>query len=227
MYSGKDIEKNLLKTATDPALVDVIKDYAEAGIDAVFKTELVEALPVVKSVSAILKGVATVQDRMFLKKVARFLSSANKMTLKERDEWYEKHIHGDESLEDKLADKLMIMIDAVNDNYKADILGKLFLAFIKGDIETLEHFFFMTELVENCFTDTLRALAEGRSVTDDALYRAGIKHASVPTGRDISEMLDRDQGLASRGMTTRSELPYRSAEYTPAGKLLLHILKSH
>ena len=226
-YSNKEIEKNLLKTATDPGLVDVIKDYSELGLEAIFNTELVEVIPVVRSVSAVLKGVATIQDRMFLKKLASFLTNANKMSIDERDAWYDKYISGDEKLEETIADKLLIMINAVNDNYKAEIIGKLFMAFVKGDVQSTEHFFYMTELVEGCFTDILKGLSEGREMNDEALFRVGIKHASNTTGGDIEEMLAKSQRMSRMGMSSNPDLPTRSASLTPAGELLVHVLRTY
>lgn len=226
-YSSREIERNLLKTTTDPELRDLLKDYVELGIDAVFNTEIVDAIPVVRSFSAALKGVATIQDRIFLKKLAHFLSSANNMTIDERDAWYERHIHGDEKIEEKLADKLMIIIDSVNDNYKADVIGKLFMAFIKGDVDTLEHYYYMCELAASCHTSILKGLSEGRTMDDVALFRAGIKHASTPTGEDISKMLDRDAELTSMGMSSIPSLPRRNVPYTPEGELLMHVLRNY
>ncbi len=83
-YSKHEIEAALINTATNPEFADTVKDYAELGIDAIFNSEIVDAIPVVKSISAILKGVATIQDRMFLKKLATFLSAANNLTESER-----------------------------------------------------------------------------------------------------------------------------------------------
>lgn len=226
-YLNREIEKNLLKSATDPELVGVLKDYTEVGIDAIFKSELVDAIPVVKSIAALIKGVISVQDRIFLKKLAHFLSNANNMTMEERDAWYDRHINGNEEVEKQLADKLLIMVDAVNDNYKADVIGKLFMAFVKGDINTLDHFYYMCELVENCYTNILKGLSEGKQMNDDALFRSGIKHASTPTGKDINDMLSQDTLRARRGMSSSSQLPYRSASYTAAGELLIRVLKTY
>ena len=226
-YSNKDIEKNLLRTATDPNLVDVIKDYAELSIEAIFNTELVDAIPVVKSVSAVLKGVATIQDRLFLKKLASFLNNANKMSAEERDAWYQEYIHGSEKLEEAVADKLLIMINAVNDNYKAEVIGKLFLAFVKGDIKSTEQFFYMTELIEGCYTDILKGLSDGRPINDEALFRVGIKHASTTTGSDIDQMLSQNQRMTRMGMSSNPVLPDRAASLTPAGEILMHVLRTY
>jgi hypothetical protein len=119
----------------------------------------------------------------------------------------------------------MVMIDAVNDDYKAAVIGKLFRAFVKDEIETVEHFYYMAELVENCFTGILKGLAQGRDINDDALFRSGIKYASTPSGKDIQEMLERDTQLGGRGLTTTSQLPYKCADYTPDGILLIKILR--
>lgn len=226
-YSNKNIEKSLFKTVTDPELSNLLQDYAEVGIDAVFNSEIVDAIPVVKTLSALVKGKATIQDRIFLKKLARFLAQANKMSLEERDKWYKQYIERNAKRKTELSDKLIIMIDSVNDEYKSDVIGKLFLAFVKGDIKSLDEFYFMSELVLNCYTNILKGLAIGKEFTDEALYRMGIKHASGPTGKDIIEVIDKDVNAAGRGLTSTPRLPSRKAEYTSAGKLLIHILKTY
>ncbi len=223
----RSVEENLIGTATDPQLSDILKDYAELGVDSILDSEVIEAIPVVKSISALAKGVATIQDRIFLKKLAHFLSTANNLTEGERKAWHQKHIQGSRKIEAAIGGKLMTMVDAVNDDYKAAVLGKLFYAFVKDDIKTIDHFYYMTELVENCFTSILKALAQGTDVNDEALFRAGIKHTSAPSGRDIQEMLERDTRLGGKGLTTTSQLPYKSAEYTPAGVLLIKILRGN
>jgi hypothetical protein len=38
------------------------------------------------------------------------------------------------------------VVDAVNDDYKAGIIGKVFRAFVKGELEKLEDFYIVNPL---------------------------------------------------------------------------------
>lgn len=226
---NKKIEKSLLETATNPEYAELVQEYAEVGIDELLESDLIDAIPVIKSFVAITNGFKSISDRLFLKKLARFLSEANRLTAEQRATWYEEHIHGDTEIETKLSNKLLFIINSVNDDYKAAVIGKLFRAFIDGKVSTIDHFYFMIELVDGCRTGILKNLAKGIEVNDEALYRVGIVHAtSSLTASDIKEILDRDAQLKSRGLTgSSSSAKHKAASYTSNGELLINILRNY
>lgn len=224
---NSQLERNLLDTATNPDYADLLQEYAEVGLDTVIDSELVDAIPVVKTLVAISKGAATIQDRIFLKKLANFLSEANNLSTEERTRWYEKMKLEKPKKTKELAEKIMLMIEAANDNYKAAVIGKLFRAFAKGQIEKIDDFYYLVEIVDNCFTNVLKALAEGRDMTDESLFRAGIKHASKsPSASQIKGELDREMEMASRGIAVSRVDNVAPADYTTAGMMLINILRA-
>ncbi|USN97299.1 MAG: hypothetical protein H6799_02910 [Candidatus Nomurabacteria bacterium] len=224
--AAEDLKKELVDTATNPNYSDLLQDYAELGLEAVTDSKFVDAIPAVKSFVAIVKGSVDIRDRIFLKKFAKFLAEANKLAANEREEWLKRIKVGPNNIEEKLADKLVIMVDSVNDEYKASVIGKLLRAFVSGRISTVEDLFYLTELVESCYTNVLKGLSEGREYSDEVLFRVGLKHSSNQSISEIKKSIDRDAELASRGMTSSAALSPQSADYTSAGMLLINILKS-
>ena len=221
-----DVESDLIETVTNPEFIPAISEFAKVGLGAIFESELVQVLPVIKSIHTGMKGISTMQDRVFVKKLSSFLLQANQFTIEEKNAWYKKHIGVDSAKEEKLAEKLIIIIDSVNDTYKAKIIGKLFWAFVIGRIETMEEFFILSEIVESCFTNVLSDLAEGKQVPDEVLFRAGIMHASPSIKpQAIVDMLDEQQRSARSRMTRMPQLREERPGFTAEGRLLVNILQ--
>jgi len=218
-------EKTMLESATNPDYAGLIEDYAEFGIEQLADNDIVDGIPVVRTIVAMGKGYVNIRDRLFLKKVAQFLKAANKITPKEREEWYVRLAKDGPEKEQEIADKIWMMIDATNNSYKAAVHGKILRAYVKGLIQQEEHFYYLMEMVDSAPTNIIRALETGRKMNPDAYYRIGIMESPVPTMSEMEEYQDRQGRLARVGMAAPAFL--KNYQYTAAGNMLIKILRDY
>ncbi len=215
------IETDLINSATQIDYSDILQNYAESSLDALVDNEIIDTIPVIKTLAKLHKGVIAYRERLFLKKIAYFLMEANKLSKEERKNWLKKVKLDSPKEQKKVGEKLLIIIDGVNDNYKALIIGKLFRAYVKGKIGGREDFFFLCELVEGCRTHILEELAKSKPINEDTLILQGIKRPKWTSTEDITEAVDKS--LRRPRMTTLKSYP--ASDYTPSGQLLIKVLR--
>lgn len=141
----ENLSKSLKETIVHSDLSEVGIDFSEVLIDSALKEGVLKDLPIIGSLIKIWKAGVTVRDTLFVKKMLLFLNESSKLTEKQR-----KLIIT--SLEDEkyyinVGEKLLSVIDRLEDNEKAIILGKAFKEFGKGNI-TKEEFWNISFIID-------------------------------------------------------------------------------
>ena len=126
------LSKSLKETIINSDLSEVGIDFSEVLIDSVLKEGVLKDLPIIGSLTKIWKAGVTVRDTLFLKKLLLFLNESSKLTEKQRESIIVNL--EDENYYSNVGGKLISVIDRLEDNEKAIILGKAFKEFGKGNI---------------------------------------------------------------------------------------------
>jgi len=116
--------------------IEALKDYGDKGLSEfveLFDKELLADIPYVSTIINIASLGTRIKQYFFAKKLVKFLTQLENIPLKERRELVAKLENSDESK--KIGDKLIVLIDSLDDDEKAVILGKLFKKTIEGKLD--------------------------------------------------------------------------------------------
>lgn len=129
-----DIQESFEKTLINSELPDVVIDLAEISLDNLIDLKDVKDLPLIKTFVGLLEFGANVHDRLFLKKIIAFLANLHGVDVAERKKMIRK-INDSNKYRIHVGEKLLYIIDRCNDYESAEMVSRLFGAFIEGKIE--------------------------------------------------------------------------------------------
>lgn len=127
------IEKNFF----DEPLTDLAIDYLDIGLDMITNSDIVEAIPVVKTFVSLHKGAMSIKERFFAKKLLVFAYEVNSGQVSEKEIQKRKTaIKNDEKWIKREIEEITVFLDRFDFAYKAKILAKLYVGFINKKISS-------------------------------------------------------------------------------------------
>lgn len=120
--------------------IEVLKDYGDKGLSElgeIFDKELLEGIPYVSTIVNTATLGSTIKKYSFAKKIIRFLTQLESVPLVERENFIQKLENTKDSK--KVGEKLILLIDSLDDDDKADMIGKAFKKTIEGKM-TINNF---------------------------------------------------------------------------------------
>jgi len=145
-----NISNALEDTLKDADLQNVTADLAEAFTDTMFTEGVLKDIPVLGTVLGLVKTTMNLRDRLFVKKLIHFLSCLNSIDPHSRHKMIAE-IDASQSFKMKVGEKLLYIIDKCEDHHTASYIGRLFSAFLKGDIVYAE-FLRGAAVIDNIFS---------------------------------------------------------------------------
>lgn len=128
------MQSSITETIKSTNFQDLISDISETTIDAFLDEGLVKDIPVFGFIFKSRNLVSTIQDKLFSKKLLKFLKQLTDTTPEERVQQIEK-IEKNKDYKIKIGEKILYIIDKCEDYEKSEIVGILFKNFIKNNIE--------------------------------------------------------------------------------------------
>jgi hypothetical protein len=136
----------LVESSVMDHAVDAAKVVAELALDASFDEGLLREIPVFSWLVAACRIVTSVRDRLFMKKVALFLANME-MVPEETKQKFLRELDSKRGGRKDLGEKLILLLDRMNDFEKARLLGMLFRAYIRGEW-TRDEFDYVSDAVD-------------------------------------------------------------------------------
>lgn len=174
---------------------DIIKDYAEIGIDLFINDDVLKDIPIVGTIIGGTKIIKNIRDRNAIKNLIQFINEINtgKVDREKLINYQEKLKNNKRKAEIELGRVLLILDDNI-DNEKNIMIGKLFKGYINQDISWKE-FCELTEVVRRLFVQDIPLLL--------GIYHGGLKKSLVQ-----KEMyrIDRIQSLGITGTSSKALL---------------------
>jgi hypothetical protein len=134
---------------------DINIDFSEAILDTVISDELLKEIPIIKSIVTVAQIGISIKNQFLFKKLLKFLFELNSIPIEERQKFIDKLDNNNFSK--SIYDNLLIVIDRLDNDEKAQIMGKLLKALIYEKIE-LDMFFRLINILEKVFINDLRIL---------------------------------------------------------------------
>ena len=134
------IESNsLLATIRQSGLSSTLSDIGEVSLDQLLNDGIVRDFPIVGALISLTKAGITVRDQLFFKKIIRFLGPVSEVSADERSAF----LYSLSEPEFKRANEYLLMyIDRLDSNEKAEWLGTACSAYMRGEITFHElHYF--------------------------------------------------------------------------------------
>ncbi|MDO8316598.1 MAG: hypothetical protein Q7T12_03650 [Flavobacterium sp.] len=125
---------SLTETLKESDLKDVGVDIAETIIDSALQDGILKDIPFLGSLIGIGKTASKVKDVLFLKKVLYFINEIKNIPPEEREKVISE-IDNSEKYRLKIGEKLLYILDKADDHEKTLLVGKLFSAFLKQEID--------------------------------------------------------------------------------------------
>jgi hypothetical protein len=126
----------LLDLSTQIASLSNVEEAANLGenlIDLASDEGVLKEIPFVQWIASAVKIYKTVQDRIFFKKVCRFVKGIGNISESEKMEFVSK-LESDPKFKEEVSDNIICILSGINNMYKPFFIGKVFSAYIKGYI---------------------------------------------------------------------------------------------
>lgn len=153
------LKKNFLDLLKDENGQNIIIENAEVILDNVFESEVIKSVPILGSLANIGKAYISFKDRQLINKIAKFLEQLKVISQKELSEFLENEAQDPEAL----GEKVLVVLDRVETDEKAKIIGVLLVHYIKAkitkdDFDLLCHavdrvYFFELHMLRNCYVN--------------------------------------------------------------------------
>lgn len=186
----------VLMTTVSADITSITKDVVESSIDSVTKDELIKNIPILNTLHSILKIGANIREQIFLKKIMKFIFQLKDIPLKNRESFIKDLCDNDN--QNEIGEKIITIIDRLDDSDKASFLGKLFKAHIEGKFDS-HTFLRLSYIINNSYLHDLILLKQGFNSEGiratysfsqqdyDSLYRIGLSASKIiPDSSSIS-----------------------------------------
>ena len=126
-----DPDHSLLETLRASGLSDTVEAIGETSLDQLIEEGVFRDLPIIGSVMALSRAGVAIRDHLFIKKVMRFLGPVARITPEERLAFLDGLSDGERK---RANDSLLMCIDRLDSNDKAEWLGIACEAYMRGEI---------------------------------------------------------------------------------------------
>lgn len=194
--SLNEIEQAVKSTIRDSEFQSLTTDIAEVLIDSNMEDGILKDVPGLSILISAFKTTNNVKGALMAKKLVYFLTQLKDIPAKKRKALIDK-IDNSEKYRTRVAEKLLFIIDKCQDAEKAELVGKLFKAFLNEELN-YEEFLRASESIERIFIlDLLRFVDERWGVmheNDD--YILGLMNAGLVRLKEVNSRDAKFDGTA-------------------------------
>ena len=140
------LANSLRDTIKSDEALDLTKEWSQFGLEALISNDMLKHIPFLNTAVDLYKIGKSLRDRHLIKKIAVFLSRLAELSDDEKDTFIDEMSKHDK-YGDTLCDKMLLILDKLDEAAKAEILGNLARMFAKRVISK-DTFIRMTAVVE-------------------------------------------------------------------------------
>ena len=167
-----DLGLSVLKSACNSEAKELVADWSDLGLEALLDKTVLEHAPMFGTVVKICAISKTIRDRLFLKKVYGFLRACPEFNELEKLGFVREHLE-DPAKAKKLCDGIVMILDRLDDLDKAEMLAKMFAAFVRKQIDYIDFRRLASGIDRACAEDlkTLLSYPKGKEICDEKFLR--------------------------------------------------------
>ena len=183
-----DLNKSLETSIFSEDAKDLAVDYSELALDKILDNAVLNEIPIIKTILGLYKTGVGIKERFTLKKVAKFLFRLNNISEKEKAEFINK-LSLNDSYKNEIIEKLLILLDRLDDIDKAEIIGNFFKAAIQDKID-VDTFYKFSSIVDRVYIKDLKSFCffEDNTLSEEIrteailVYTNSVKKSLCPFG---------------------------------------------
>jgi hypothetical protein len=206
-------------------LKDTVCDIAEVILDSQLQDGVLKEIPIVGWFFRAANSVITLQDRLFLRKISKFLSSLDDIQQEQRDNFIRKL--DDDMQRQEVGEKVLLVLERQDDLTKAELIGEIFRWYIQSRIDR-DHFDLLSHSITLSYVGDLSRLwgfKNGFSPQDEqiaqVLLHSGFVEMTVKMPQTIDDIDLGKSGviykLSSLGETLADILKERDDRLSTSG----------
>lgn len=154
MSNTKPIGESLLQTVANiTEYEDVLADISEVAIDSILEDGVIRDIPVIGSLVGLVRGGISIRDRIYAKKILRFLLEFKDIPREEIQAQIDELATNPKERQ-RLGEHLLLLLDRLNDMDKPALLAKAFIAFLEQRISR-EDFQGLAYAIDALFIDNV------------------------------------------------------------------------
>ncbi len=194
---------------------DVLEPIIDGLVESLSDSQVLKDVPILGTAVKIAALGKSIADRIFLKKVQRFLQGIDGTTI-ERASTFARELETGDADAVRTAETLVLAIDAMNDMEKAPLLAAVFASFLRGEISKPD-FRRLIAAINSAVVDDLSALA---AVGPEATGKVDKLESVMSSLRHTGLTIDASGGIRLQ--------PYNelSDTVTDLGKTFLRVVNS-
>ena len=150
------LEHDLINSVTSEKLKELASEGAEVALDNFLSDGVLKDIPIFGSLYKIYQAGHSIRDAIFAKKVFRFLTGLKDIPSSQRKAFIEK-MDGSEIFNHRVGEKLIVILDRLDDLDKPTIIARLFNATVCETIK-FETFLKLASIVDKAFLPELLRL---------------------------------------------------------------------
>jgi hypothetical protein len=123
----------IVKGVCNPEAEDLAVDLGDFELGSLLEENVFHEIPIIKSVIACYKTWGAIHDRLFLRKVAMFMSSSPKFTHEQKEQFIQTHLNNEQEAK-QLSDAVVLILDKLDDFEKPQMVARAFAALVRNEI---------------------------------------------------------------------------------------------
>ncbi len=130
----KALAPSLVESFTDFDPAQITPDLLEVALDHILDESIIKDIPIVRTIVGIYKATASIRDRALVKKLVNFLSSLSAVSQEVRQQ-FRARMNVDEKFKCKVGEKLLLIIERLDDMGKPSLVALAFQAYMEEYID--------------------------------------------------------------------------------------------
>lgn len=193
----KALAPSLVDSFTDFDPAQITPDLLEVALDYVLDEDIIKDIPIVRTIAGLYKATVSIRDRALVKKLVNFLSSLSSVSQEVRQQ-FRARMNNDEKFKCKVGEKLLLIIERLDDMGKPALIALSFQAFMEEHIN-FEMFQRLACAIDKSFyTDlmSLKSSAAPNSLSPQAkieLFNSGVIELESTPSINLSSRNNRYQ----------------------------------
>ncbi len=181
-----NLDHALLSSIAYTDLEKILIDFGEIAVDTVITDGIGREIPIISTIIGIAKTTLSIKERILLVKITKFLTVISQIPENERTE-FANRIDEDSKERRNIGEKIIVLLDRLDDINKAVLIGNIFSALIKKEI-TYQTFIRLSSAIDKVIIEDLTQLlsyySSDRKYSMDKLlwerlYLAGLSKISM------------------------------------------------
>jgi hypothetical protein len=151
-----DLGPSLVDSLSSREVIELAVTLPDAALSDLTSETVLGNIPIFGAIYNFSKGLLSIADHFFLRKIAYFLAGCEKKDSAKKTK-FEQQLAIDHKLRAKVGEDLLLILESLDNYEKAKILAKIFQARLRGDIDE-NTFFKLATAIKNASIADLRAL---------------------------------------------------------------------